>query len=678
MANEQTRIGLHALLRGLRSAVQRRAARTEALVEGALARPITERHAMCALDDAESLTTTGRDYGPGAMFDPAETEALDRLARDAEAAGVLLPRQALAARGLGCLDQQVLLLAAAPQIDPRFGTLYGYVCDSLAATAASTYVAIEVLATDCDTECAVRESCGPFGALRAGGWLVEATDRAGSPTLQPADGLVELLCGSAVDCALIGTGSAPSPGTAVPDTVAPDDATHRALADAFADGRINAVGVWGPPAAAAPVIRLMLSGHDRIDTGPDGLTIALQRAAITGAACVLRLDPPPERIDAVLRPLAGSTAPIVLTGTEPLPTAELGGCRRYAELELGECGYAERRRLWAREFPMLPSDRVADLAARYRLRHDQIVAVSALARSTRSWSPAIARPSLDRLANRVARHRSARLATIRRPARGPDMLVLPPAEHAQVMDVATSARVWPVATEDWRLERFGNPGVTAMFAGEPGTGKTLAAEVIAREVGVDLMEVDLSRLVSKWVGETEKNLDAVFDEAAAASCVLFFDEADSLFGQRGEVTRGSDRYANLEVGYLLQRLERFAGVVILASNLRANLDAAFTRRFHHVVHFPRPGQPERRRLWELALGPPITLDRPIDIGPLAELDLTGAAIAAIVRSAALTAYGVGRRSLGYPDLASAIRAQYHREGRLGPADLLDASDELSR
>lgn len=140
--------------------------------------------------------------------------------------------------------------------------------------------------------------------------------------------------------------------------------------------------------------------------------------------------------------------------------------------------------------------------------------------------------------------------------------------------------------------------------------RVLAAEVIASDVGVDLMVVDLSRLVSKWIGETEKHLDTVFGEAEASNCVLFFDEADSIFGQRGEVTRGADRYANLEVGYLLQRLERFEGLVILASNLRANLDPAFTRRFHHVAHFPRPAEPERRRLWEVALGPLVELAEP--------------------------------------------------------------------
>ena len=212
----------------------------------------------------------------------------------------------------------------------------------------------------------------------------------------------------------------------------------------------------------------------------------------------------------------------------------------------------------------------------------------------------------------------------------------------------------------WRLDRFGNPGVTALFAGDPGTGKTLAAEVIASEVGVDLMIVDLSRLVSKWIGETEKNLDAVFTEAEASSCVLFFDEADALFGQRGEVSNGADRYANLEVGYLLQRLERYEGLVILASNLRANLDPAFTRRFHHVVHFPRPTDAERLRLWELALAPPVELAGPIEFDRLAALDLTGAGVAAIVRDAALA---VPRAPVlvAHGRSARGRRGQYQRE-----------------
>ena len=232
--------------------------------------------------------------------------------------------------------------------------------------------------------------------------------------------------------------------------------------------------------------------------------------------------------------------------------------------------------------------------------------------------------------------------------------------------------------EAWRLDRFGSAGITALFAGPPGTGKTLAAEVIAGEIGLDLMVADLSLLVSKWVGETEKNLDAVFTEAGRSHCVLFFDEADTLFGRRGEVSRGADRYANLEVGYLLQRLDRYDGLVVLATNLRDQLDEAFTRRFHHLVHFPRPGPAERRRLWELVLAPPVVVEGPIDIEVLAELDLTGAGIATVVRSAALLAHHEGRTSLRMSDLVLAVSRQFQREARLVPRELLGEHAEVLR
>ena len=182
--------------------------------------------------------------------------------------------------------------------------------------------------------------------------------------------------------------------------------------------------------------------------------------------------------------------------------------------------------------------------------------------------------------------------------------------------------------------------------------------------------------MSKWIGETEKNLDAVFGEAETANCVLFFDEADALFGQRGEVTRGADRYANLEVGYLLQRLEHHEGLVMLASNLRGNLDPAFTRRFHHVVNFPRPDQAGRRRLWELALAAPVELQEAADLDVLAELELTGAGIIAVVRSSALLAHADGRVALTVRDLVGGIVRQFQREARLLPRGALGPYTEL--
>ncbi|MEA2274943.1 MAG: hypothetical protein QOI98_3651, partial [Solirubrobacteraceae bacterium] len=142
------------------------------------------------------------------------------------------------------------------------------------------------------------------------------------------------------------------------------------------------------------------------------------------------------------------------------------------------------------------------------------------------------------------------------------------------------------------------------------------------------------------------------------------------------VTRGADRYANLEVGYLLQRLERYEGLVILASNLRANLDLAFTRRFHHVVHFPRPAEAERRRLWQIALAPPVQLSEEIDLSLFAALDLTGASIAAIIRSAALAVHADGRQTLTVSDVLTATSKQFQREARLLPRELLGPYADL--
>ena len=196
------------------------------------------------------------------------------------------------------------------------------------------------------------------------------------------------------------------------------------------------------------------------------------------------------------------------------------------------------------------------------------------------------------------------------PRRRPEDLVLPPAEHQMVLELAAACRAWPRIAEGWGFAaRGGTGGVKALFTGEPGTGKTLAAEVIAGMLGLTLLKIDLSQVVSKWVGETEKNLDTAFRQAEDSQALLFFDEADALFGKRGEVKHGMDRYANLEVGFLLQRLEQSEALVILASNLKENLDKAFTRRFHHIIHFPRPETPERERIWRLAFPPEAPLGR---------------------------------------------------------------------
>ena len=234
-----------------------------------------------------------------------------------------------------------------------------------------------------------------------------------------------------------------------------------------------------------------------------------------------------------------------------------------------------------------------------------------------------------------------------------------------ILELAAAYRAWPQVAEEWGFAVHGGAGgLKALFTGEPGTGKTLAAEVIAGMLGLILLKVDLSQVVSKWVGETEKNLDTAFRQAEDSQALLFFDEADALFGRRGEVTNGMDRYANLEVGFLLQRLEQSQALVILASNLKENLDQAFTRRFHHIIHFPRPEPLERERIWRLAFPPKAPLGPDVNFAALANLEMTGASITGAARSAALLAASLPATEISMTQIIQGVRRQYQRDCRL--------------
>jgi ATP-dependent 26S proteasome regulatory subunit len=212
-------------------------------------------------------------------------------------------------------------------------------------------------------------------------------------------------------------------------------------------------------------------------------------------------------------------------------------------------------------------------------------------------------------------------------------LVLAQPQLDQLHDLVARYRLRSQVLQDWGMGDGRAEGLVAMFCGVSGTGKTLAAEIVAGDLGLDLYRIDLSSITSKWVGETEKNLERAFAAGSAGNVVLFFDEADSLFGQRSATESSHDRYANLEVSYLLQRLERYDGLVILASNLVGNIDPAFRRRLHVLVDFPKPDQDERLRIWERCI-PPSVPTKDVDLAELARrFELPGGNI----RSAALTA-----------------------------------------
>ncbi len=243
-------------------------------------------------------------------------------------------------------------------------------------------------------------------------------------------------------------------------------------------------------------------------------------------------------------------------------------------------------------------------------------------------------------------------------------LVLHPGTRAAVAEIESWICHGATLMDDWGMGRVLRPGYRSLFYGPPGTGKTMTATLIGKATGRPVYRVDLSLIVSKFIGETEKNLARVFDGAQSRGWILFFDEADALFGKRGESKDAHDRYANQEVSFLLQRVETFDGIAILASNFRENIDSAFARRFESIVHFPVPRPEERAELWRRGMPAKAQLAGDVDLDDLArEHTLTGGAIMNAVRFAALAALSEGNRPIARSHLVQAIRREYSKEGR---------------
>jgi hypothetical protein len=247
-----------------------------------------------------------------------------------------------------------------------------------------------------------------------------------------------------------------------------------------------------------------------------------------------------------------------------------------------------------------------------------------------------------------------------------DDLVLHPGTRRQIEEIETWLRHGETLMNEWGMAPKLRPGYRSLFYGPPGTGKTMTACLLGKSTGRDVYKVDLALVVSKYIGETEKNLGRVFDQAQHKGWILFFDEADALFGKRSETKDAHDRYANQEVSFLLQRIETFDGIAILASNRRENLDEAFARRFESIIYFPMPSPEERLRLWRQGFSPQGRLDSALDLEKIAqEHSMSGGAIMNVIRYASLEALKGGGTLITRDAIMQGIRREYAKEGKGG-------------
>lgn len=219
--------------------------------------------------------------------------------------------------------------------------------------------------------------------------------------------------------------------------------------------------------------------------------------------------------------------------------------------------------------------------------------------------------------------------------------------------------------QEWQMDKKVKPGYRALFYGPSGTGKTLTATLIGKEFQKDVYRIDLSQVVSKYIGETEKNLEKIFHKAEYKDWILFFDEADALFGKRSNLQSAHDKYANQEVSYLLQRVEDFAGLIILASNLKANIDQAFIRRFNAIIHFPMPNKEERLALWKSTVPGKAQLAGDVDLPAIAaKYELSGSAIVSVIHYSSLQTIYRSENTITQKDIIEGIRKEYEKEERV--------------
>jgi hypothetical protein len=559
-------------------------------------------------------------------------------------------------------ELDLVLIAVAPDIDLRYAAVFAALDDREEPGRASAGLGLDLLCLTAE-EKAERQAALEADAPLIRHRLLRVEAEAGAPLLAgllvPEPQLLGFLLGSA---------GLPASLAACCTLVRPSFT----MAELGLTGRVAALGepatkplrCWlteGPRGQALPEALAAARGKMllRADMSLKEAAAAVAEATLRDAVLCLPIGETANRPRLIAELALPPDCDVVIVAPDAGPVAE-----GFTLLDPAPPDAAMRLAWWQRELAAanltLTAMETALLADRFRATPEAIRAACAAAGGEPSAFPALLR-SLKQghthMLHGIARRIDARQDWAD--------LVLPPEQIGQLRDLCDQVAHRHLVEQVWGFSRGLAPGrgICALFSGPSGTGKTMAAGILARALHLDLYRVDLAQIVSKYIGETEKNLDRVFTAAQNADAVLFFDEADALFGKRGEVKDSHDRYANLEVGYLLQKMEEYDGLAILATNLRQHIDDAFTRRLRFIIEFPSPDEYHRRRIWQVVFPPQAPLAAGVDFDALArDVRLPGGNIRNIALSAAFLAAAEGV-PIGQVHLLRAARAEYQKVGR---------------
>jgi hypothetical protein len=603
-------------------------------------------------------------------------------------------------------EEQCLMICLAPEIDRKYEKLYAYLQDDVTRKKPSVDLIFTLLCSTLEERIAARPVFDPRSPLIKYR-LIEAVNEPEpsaallSKTLRLDDriagfllgfGLIDARLEHPAQLILPSADRCSSPHDDLRERMRNYINTH--LSGARIDRRSILFYLWGPQESgkrslvrslcADLQIPLLSADMEKIPDLPlpdFGLLLGREALLQQGAICLDHYD----RLMTGENSSSGNSGLFIenivtfsrlifITGARRPNRAGFPDRSSFIELEFPAPGIVERRGMWQQSFGLNNSISheidMDELAGKFRFTQGQVQHVLAVAADLAMW-----RSPDNALITEEDIHNASRLLSTGNlepfaaktiPKYTWSDMVLTRDMRTQLMEICSMVKYRQVVFGQWGYDdKFSlGKGINALFSGPSGTGKTMASEIIANELNLDMYKIDLSQVVSKYIGETEKNLHRIFEEAQMCNAILFFDEADALFGKRSEVRDAHDRYANMEIAYLLQQMEEYAGIVIMATNLRGNMDDAFARRMHFIVEFPFPDEPNREKIWRTVFPKSAPIAEDIDFPFLArQFRLSGGNIRNISLGSACLAAADGK-TITMCHLIHSVRREYQKMGRL--------------